>query len=66
MADQVSDIGINADEAEVMVNIDPKDALNGRKASAKKLRHIDSLHLEAGNVSNINSHGSKVRNQQKN
>ena len=35
MADPVRDIGIKADEAEVAENIDPKDALKGRKVLAK-------------------------------
>nr|XP_010929506.2 potassium transporter 5 [Elaeis guineensis] len=37
-----------------------EDALEGRKLSWGKLRRIDSLNLEAGRVSNIQTHGAQM------
>lgn len=62
MADAEFDTGIRAEEAEIMENTEPKDALRGRKPSAKKLPRMDSLQMEAGNISSFRSHGAKVRN----
>ncbi|XP_020245753.1 potassium transporter 5-like [Asparagus officinalis] len=47
-------------KSEVADNEESIDALKGRKPSAKKLPRIDSLSLEAGNVSNIRAHGAKA------
>ncbi|KAG1370244.1 hypothetical protein COCNU_15G006100 [Cocos nucifera] len=40
--------------------IKSEDALEGRKLSWGKLRRIDSLNLEAGRVSNIQTHGAQI------
>ncbi|KAJ6846294.1 potassium transporter 5-like [Iris pallida] len=58
MADiPVHDGGSKADEVEGAEITETKDVLRGRKPSAGKLRRVDSLQMEAGNVSSIRAHG---------
>ncbi|ONK54979.1 uncharacterized protein A4U43_UnF8960 [Asparagus officinalis] len=61
MADAEFDACNNVEEAQVVENTESTEAPAGRKPSTRKLHRFDSLNMEAGNVSNVTSHGDNVR-----
>ena len=50
----------NGDRPNDVEGVDIAEAMEGEKSFSQKLRRVDSLHLEAGRVSNSQTHGTKV------
>ncbi|KAI3863510.1 hypothetical protein MKW92_015378 [Papaver armeniacum] len=50
----------NENEEETPTTAQADKGLKDRKVSWAKLRHVDSLHMEAGKVSNVEGHRSKL------